>query len=274
MEKISIRNKYKNLNNIKKENKIDNKNNISYSYKFSEDKSNEQFNNKKENKNEKKIENEIKKESKNEIKKLNNKSSPETSLLMSSYKNEIEKELSDTLSGYKKLKEDKKLDPLIKLLQIMKLCNTMNIVKNDKTAVEIIPQLYIGSMACASNLEELTSKKITHILCCGIGLKLFFPQKFKYYRIDLIDNESTNIRKYFDETNEFINDAIKEGGNILVHCYAGISRSTSIIIAYLMKYKKMNFNKSFELIKEKRGKIQPNSGFILQLKAYEKELGY
>ncbi len=40
-----------------------------------------------------------------------------------------------------------------------------------------------------------------------------------------------------------------------------------------MKSKKIGFNKAFELIKEKRGKIQPNSGFVLQLKAYEKELG-
>ena len=71
-----------------------------------------------------------------------------------------------------------------------------------------------------------------------------------------------------------INDAIEHGGNVLVHCYAGISRSTSIVIAYLMKNKKMSFNKALELIKEKRGKIQPNSGFVLQLKAYEKELGY
>ena len=120
----------------------------------------------------------------------------------------------------------------------------------------------------------MTSKNITHILCCGIGLKLFFPDKFKYHKIDLVDKETESIRKYFDETNKFISDAMVNNGNVLVHCYAGISRSTSIIIAFLMKHQKMNFNKAMELIKEKRGKIQPNSGFILQLKAYEKELGY
>ena len=273
MEKISIRNKYKQKRNNNKENNNENnketsidKNNEkisnSLSVKNNNNKdNNEQFKKKEENEDKKK---EIKE------KKVKKELSPETSELMSSYKNEIEKELG----GYKTLKENKNYDQMVKLLQILKLCNTMNMVKNDKNAVEIIPHLYIGSIACASNLDELKSKNITHILCCGIGLKLFFPDKFKYHRIELCDNEATNIRKFFDETNSFIDEAIKGGGNILVHCHAGISRSTSIIMAYLMKHQKMNFNKAFELIKEKRGKIQPNSGFILQLKAYEKELGY
>ena len=266
MERISIRNKYKQRKINNKD--VDNNNN------------DKELNNKKTNINyseniNKKSDIKIENNKSNILKetKGTKKMSPETSELMSSYKNEIENELSHTVTGYNNIKEDKKFQQILKLLQILKLTNTMNMVKNDKNAVEIIPHLYIGSIACASNLEELQSKKITHILCCGFGLKLFYPDKFKYLKIDLMDNEAQPIRKYFDETNNFINNAIINGGNVLVHCHAGISRSTSIILAYLMKHKNMKFNKAFELIKEKRGKIQPNSGFILQLKAYEKELG-
>ena len=275
MERVSIRNKYKNRKNNNKDsgNNNDKKFNDNYSNISNSNNLSKRIDSKDINK-----KNDVYFESnksnivngKKETKKL----SKETSSLMSSYKEEIEKELSKNISGYKNIKEDKKYQQMLKLLQIIQLCNTMNIIKNDKNAVEIIPHLYIGSIACASNLEELQSKKITHILCCGFGLKLFFPDKFKYHKIDLIDQETQNIRKYFDETNNFINNAIIKGGNVLVHCHAGISRSTSIILAYLMKHKQMKFNKAFELIKEKRGKIQPNSGFILQLKAYEKELGY
>lgn len=266
MERISIRNKYK----MRKINNKDFDNN-----------NNKELNDKKPNLN---LSNNTNKKPKTKLESINKsnllktqkekqKITPETSSLMSSYKNEIEKELNN-VTGYEKIKDDKKFQQLLKLLQIIKLSNTMNMVKNDKNAVEIIPHLYIGSIACASNLEELQTKKITHILCCGFGLKLFFPDKFKYHKINLLDSVTEHIRKYFEETNEFINNAIINGKNVLVHCHAGISRSSSIIIAYLMKHKLMNFNKAFELIKEKRGKIQPNSGFILQLKDYEKELGY
>ena len=62
--------------------------------------------------------------------KRNKKLSPETSLLMSTYKNEI--------THCKNLKDDKKMQQMIKLLQTIKLFNTMSIIKNDKNSFEII----------------------------------------------------------------------------------------------------------------------------------------
>ena len=273
MERISIRNKYKNRKNNIKSDEINN--NLT-----NEDKKIENSNNSKKNiiiskQEEKKNKNEFQPE-KNIIqeKKDIKQTSKGVTLLKSSYQKNMEKDLANNINNTKNIKEDKGVQQMMTLLKLMKIIDSMNSIKNDTKATEIIPHLYIGSINCASNLEELKSKNITHILCCGIGLNLFFPDKFKYKRIDLIDNKNSNIRQYFDETNKFINDALVKEGNILVHCQAGISRSASIIIAYLMKHKNMNFNKAFGLIKEKRGQMQPNSGFIRQLKEYEKELGY
>jgi protein-tyrosine phosphatase len=64
----------------------------------------------------------------------------------------------------------------------------------------------------------------------------------------------------FEETNRFLTDALKKG-NVLVHCFAGISRSATVVIAFLMKYKKMNFEEAFEFTKQKREIINPNFGF-------------
>ena len=275
MEKFSIRNKYKNLRNNKIN--IDNNNNLNFDNKNLNtfcNKNNlpEKLN--KENNNQRKFNFVNRKEN---LSKKNKEAKEIREKLHSSkfsYNKNLENDLKTDSKENLNLKEDKKFEQIYNLLKIIKIFDSMNRLKEDKSAVEIIPHLYIGSFACASNLEELQFKKITHILCCGVGLKLFFPDKFKYHKIDLIDKDTENIRKYFDETNNFIYDALQKQGNVLVHCYAGISRSTSIIIAYLMKHNNMNFNNALNLIKEKRGNIRPNSGFILQLKAYEKELGY
>ena len=56
-----------------------------------------------------------------------------------------------------------------------------------------------------------------------------------------------------------------------MHCAAGVSRSASIVIAYIMWDKKMSFEEAFEFVESKR-KIGPNNGFIEQLKLFEKEL--
>ena len=52
---------------------------------------------------------------------------------------------------------------------------------------------------------------------------------------------------------------------MLVHCYAGVSRSATIIIAYLMKIMKWDLNTAFDFVKHKRVVAKPNDGFMNQL---------
>lgn len=57
--------------------------------------------------------------------------------------------------------------------------------------------------------------------------------------------------------------------NVLVHCKAGISRSATIMLAYLMKNKGMTLQEAFVYTKERRGEIQPNRNFIQTLLEFE-----
>jgi len=59
-----------------------------------------------------------------------------------------------------------------------------------------------------------------------------------------------NLFSHFSSSIDFIHSAGKQGGNILVHCYAGISRSTTMVIAYLMQTKGMNFTTAFRFVKK------------------------
>jgi len=67
------------------------------------------------------------------------------------------------------------------------------------------------------------------------------------------------MNKYLTETN----------GSVLVHCMAGISRSSSLIIYYLMKKYAITYDKAYEFVKKARSIIQPNSGFEKQLRTYD-----
>lgn len=69
----------------------------------------------------------------------------------------------------------------------------------------------------------------------------------------------------------FIDNAVKQNNNILVHCMAGVSRSVSIILYYLMKKYHMNFDKALNVVKNKRTIAHPNNSFRLQLKKYHKK---
>ena len=128
------------------------------------------------------------------------------------------------------------------------------------------------SSGTASNVRELQKCKITLIVCCAKGIKKVFPVEFKYVNLDILDSEKDDIKKYFEESYKFIDEGINNNGNVLIHCHAGISRSSTILIAYIMKSKKMKLDKVLDILRAKREKVNPNSGFIEQLKKYEKEL--
>jgi len=187
-------------------------------------------------------------------------------------KAELKKSALNLKSDNTKQKKDK-MEVLVNLLQMINISSTIKILKDDKTPIDIIPHLYLGSIGSASNLVELQKYNITHIICCAAGIQNFFPDKFKYYNLKLLDTEKEDIKKYFNEAYTFIDDAIKNNGNVLVHCHAGVSRSVTIIISYIMKAKKMSLDKTLELIRAKREKANPNPGFLSQLKKYQEELG-
>ena len=195
------------------------------------------------------------------------------SMYLKEMKEELNKAALEFRSGETEGKKDTKLDKMFKLINMIKLSSTIKILKDDNTPIEIIPHLFLGSIGCASNLKQLENNKMTHILCCASGIKNFFPNKFKYHNLQLLDSDKEDIKKYFDESFNFIDNGIKNGGNVLVHCHAGVSRSSTILLAYIMKSQKMKLDKALELIKSKREKASPNIGFIQQLKEYEKELG-
>lgn len=89
-----------------------------------------------------------------------------------------------------------------------------------------------------------------------------------------IDDESTaNILAHVDAATDRIQDVItRRNGHVLVHCMAGVSRSAAIVIAYLMKYKRMDLRSAFNHCYQLRPIIRPNNGFMAQLILYEQQL--
>jgi len=100
--------------------------------------------------------------------------------------------------------------------------------------------------------------------------KLF--QMFSSIECWSLDKPDEDITRYFDETAEYIHEILSKGERVLVHCFAGKSRSTTIMISYLIKYHKMTVDQALKTIREKRSVAQPNMGFLKQLRLYEKKI--
>lgn len=156
----------------------------------------------------------------------------------------------------------------------------MNWLVNYNPMDKIIDGLYLGNVAAASDLKMLYKNGITHIVRVLKGNfgKVYYD-KFSYKIIQIDDLPNQNLQKYFDSAHKFIDEALSENseGNIknkvLVHCQVGMSRSATIVIGYLMrKFPEMSLSKAHRFVKSKRPIVNPNDGFMRQLKSFERIL--
>jgi atypical dual specificity phosphatase len=140
------------------------------------------------------------------------------------------------------------------------------------TISQVTEHLYIGNFYAAGNEMLLKSCGITHIVVAAAGLPARFPQQFEYLKVELYDLVEFNIMQHFSVTNEFIAKAETQG-KVFVHCAMGISRSSTIVLAYLMYKNRWKATKALRFLKSKHPDAQPNIGFMQQLKSYEGTLG-
>ena len=133
---------------------------------------------------------------------------------------------------------------------------------------QVMDHLYISDMYIAQDYNLMIDNKITHVL---IASKNIFPPylgHFSYLVLPIEDHPSFNIIPMIEIANNFIEKAV-QSGNVLVHCMAGMSRSASIVIGYLI-YKGMTFSEAYKLMKIKHSITYPNAGFEDQLLNYAK----
>lgn len=134
---------------------------------------------------------------------------------------------------------------------------------------QIKQRIHIGNFRDAQDLKYLQRTGITHILCSAAELFPVYPDRFNYKHVKANDIPSYNLARHFHEGADFIKNAIEEGGSVLIHCAAGISRSVSLTLAYFIKHEGMSLQSAYSLVKSKRFIANPNPGFMQQLMRFQ-----
>lgn len=135
-----------------------------------------------------------------------------------------------------------------------------NKIDPSKLISKITDNIYLSDYWGAYEKNYLLEKGIKKILCVGNKLKNFYPDIFIYKNIDIKDIEDEDISQYFKECFDFLSNEC-----CLVHCQFGISRSATIVIAFIMNKYRMTYQDALEYVKKERPVVQPNKGFEKQL---------
>ena len=134
--------------------------------------------------------------------------------------------------------------------------------------------LHIGDANDAGNKGVLQAKNISVVVNCTKTLPNHFETEsgVHYLRVPIDDLPSQDITPFFESTFAFLDEHLSKGEAVLVHCMAGISRSVTIVIAYLMRKKGLKFQEAFALVRSRRHRADPSLRFSIALLNLEKSL--
>ncbi|CAF0788467.1 unnamed protein product [Brachionus calyciflorus] len=136
---------------------------------------------------------------------------------------------------------------------------------------EIMPSLYLTSVYGATR-ENILRKNVSLLINAAQELPKQDIPGVESIKLFLDDTPYAIINVYFDRMADKMHEHLSRGGRCMVHCVLGVSRSTSLVLAYLMKYKNMSLKSALDLVSSKRSCVRPNPGFWRQLVDYEKKL--
>ncbi|KAG2147985.1 protein-tyrosine phosphatase-like protein [Suillus clintonianus] len=140
--------------------------------------------------------------------------------------------------------------------------------KNNAAVLAVPPYIFLGPYTSASR-SFIDSVGITHIISIGRAPVCPNHPHVQYHRLQLLDKDASSIYTAIDRANQVITDARNNGGKVLVHCVAGVSRSPTIIAAYLISRCSVSLKDALGLLVRARPAVCPRQGFIAQLKDLE-----
>jgi protein-tyrosine phosphatase len=138
---------------------------------------------------------------------------------------------------------------------------------------KVMDGLFIGSLRAAQNASVFSGLSITNVVTCGRNLHTNIPSGVKQLVLDVDDNDDEKLNAHFHKAIAFMLEGMKANppGNVLVHCFAGVSRSATIVIAFLMHEQRKTFSEAMTFVREQRPAINPNQNFCRQLQDWESE---
>ncbi|XP_053720800.1 dual specificity phosphatase 29-like [Synchiropus splendidus] len=146
---------------------------------------------------------------------------------------------------------------------------------------EVQPRIYIGDMYAAKDKRTLQALHITHVLNAAdgkfnvnTGSSFYRDTRITYHGVEAFDMATFNLSPFFYPAANFIKNAMSSPtARVLVHCAMGLSRSSTLVLAYLMIHQNMTLVDAIKAVSANRN-ISPNHGFLEQLRELDKQLHY
>ena len=142
---------------------------------------------------------------------------------------------------------------------------------------KIIDNLYIADWEGAHNEKLLHDHSITHVInCTNNHSNAFDSSLVTYTKLGLRDSSRDDIDTALEHAMDFIDTALSSASpgaqvNILVHCIAGVSRSPTVVLRYMMRGMRFTLSSALDYLTKKRPVVKPNDWYMTVLSRIDRD---
>lgn len=137
---------------------------------------------------------------------------------------------------------------------------------------KVLDFLFLGSLRTAQTVTVYHDLDIGYVLTAGRDLEVRIDPGMKHLVLPVDDFPEQKMLAVFSEAFAFIDEARANKRGVLIHCFAGLSRSVTIAVAYIMQLKNISRDEALATVRKARPAARPNDGFLLELRSYEEIL--
>jgi protein-tyrosine phosphatase len=141
------------------------------------------------------------------------------------------------------------------------------------TISKVYPHVFIGNKNAIIGREDILEKNKIQIVISALteeeyNMYMIAEQDFEnvdWHCLIIDDDQHEEIQEHFPAITKLLTNAVNNGVNVLVHCAAGVSRSATLVLAYIMTENNMKFDDALKYVRKNRPEVEPNSGFERRL---------
>uniref|UniRef100_S4R4D3 protein-tyrosine-phosphatase n=1 Tax=Petromyzon marinus TaxID=7757 RepID=S4R4D3_PETMA len=147
-------------------------------------------------------------------------------------------------------------------------------IKESSDVSRLLPYLFVGGERAARDLPTLRRLNVGLVLNVTAHVPHYHAGagSIAYRRLPASDTHGQDLRQYFRPAFLLIEEARRCGCSVLLHCQAGVSRSPTVAIAYVMRIRGLGASDAYAFVRARRAAVAPNLSFMGQLLLYEREL--
>ena len=133
--------------------------------------------------------------------------------------------------------------------------------------LEVTDNLFLSDKNTLKDISEVDKHGVSLVVSVAGG-RLQLPAGVEHVKLHVKDDNKDSLLHQLDEVVQLIHHHVSRGDKVVVHCQAGLSRSPAVIMAYLVRFRRLTVEEALAEVRKVRPRARPRERLLEDLQKY------